>query len=240
MELVETSRRQAPRRRHVPLGYRVEMSCRPPAGLAGLLQRRRARDGARRRRPPPPVLQRSRDLLRGGLAEASSTRPGAYGYPSRDPLFGGADEAEDVSVIDDRLERHRGAADDQPAGACCRHDEPGVAAQVQAQGADRPRAPGRPAGNRRLDRRCLLPRWLSAPRAHGLPAPPPRGGVRELGGEPCVSLERPPERRHGPGKRPWCSTWWNAPLPARRAHGPCARVIALSLPETIKTPRRRP
>ena len=104
MELVETSRRQSPLGVAMyPLGYRVEMFLSAPgrAGLAFCSAAEREAvlaDAALH----PPMLQRSRDLLRGGLADIlDETR--RLGYASRDPLFGGADD-KDISVIDDRLD----------------------------------------------------------------------------------------------------------------------------------------
>ena len=104
MELVETSRRQSPLGVAMyPLGYRVEMFLSAPgrAWLAFCSDAERETvlaDAALH----PPMLQRSRDLLRGGLADIlDETR--RLGYASRDPLFGGADD-KDISVIDDRLD----------------------------------------------------------------------------------------------------------------------------------------
>lgn len=104
MELVETSRRQSTLGVAMyPLGYRVEMFLSAPgrAWLAFCSDAERETvlaDAALH----PPMLQRSRDLLRGGLADIlDETR--RLGYASRDPLFGGADD-KDISVIDDRLD----------------------------------------------------------------------------------------------------------------------------------------
>ena len=104
MELVETSRRQSTLSVAMyPLGYRVEMFLSAPgrAWLAFCSDAERETvlaDAALH----PPMLQRSRDLLRGGLADIlDETR--RLGYASRDPLFGGADD-KDISVIDDRLD----------------------------------------------------------------------------------------------------------------------------------------
>lgn len=104
MELVETSRRQSTLGVAMyPLGYRVEMFLSAPgrAWLAFCSDAEREAvlaDAALH----PPMLQRSRDLLRGGLADIlDETR--RLGYASRDPLFGGADD-KDISVIDDRLD----------------------------------------------------------------------------------------------------------------------------------------
>ena len=104
MELVETSRRQSTLGVAMyPLGYRVEMFLSAPgrAWLAFCSDAEREAvlaDAALH----PPMLQRSRDLLRGGLAAIlDETR--RLGYASRDPLFGGADD-KDISVIDDRLD----------------------------------------------------------------------------------------------------------------------------------------
>lgn len=104
MELVETSRRQSTLGVAMyPLGYRVEMFLSAPgrAWLAFCSDAERETvlaDAALH----PPMLQRSRDLLRGGLAAIlDETR--RLGYASRDPLFGGADD-KDISVIDDRLD----------------------------------------------------------------------------------------------------------------------------------------
>ena len=104
MELVETSRRQSTLGVAMyPLGYRVEMFLSAPGRtwLAFCSDAERETvlaDAALH----PPMLQRSRDLLRGGLADIlDETR--RLGYASRDPLFGGADD-KDISVIDDRLD----------------------------------------------------------------------------------------------------------------------------------------
>ena len=104
MELVETSRRQSTLGVAMyPLGYRVEMFLSAPgrAWLAFCSDAERETvlaDAALH----PPMLQRSRDLLRSGLADIlDETR--RLGYASRDPLFGGADD-KDISVIDDRLD----------------------------------------------------------------------------------------------------------------------------------------